>query len=65
MAKSPLIQGSSLSELLTFFATASSFGAIKEQTIAELYSYVSIKSQPAASALAQIAVNSGKKANFQ
>ena len=44
LAKSPLIQGQALQELLAFFAAASAVNAIKDNTIAELYSYVSLQS---------------------
>lgn len=42
LAKSPLIQGQALQELLSFFGAASAAGAIKDSTIAELYNYVSL-----------------------
>jgi len=53
-----------LQELLNFFGTASVSNAIKEQTIAELYSYVSLQSQSAAMTLAKIAFNSSNKNNL-
>jgi len=52
LAKSPLIQGGSLQELLQFFAIVSSAGSVKNNTIDELLNYVSLNTQPAASAIA-------------
>ena len=46
-----------LHELLVFFQAAASTGDIADKTIGELYSYVAIKSQSAAMAVAKIALN--------
>jgi len=47
-----------LNELLGFFRSASAHGAVTDKTLAELYTYVSIKSQSAAMSFAQVTVNS-------
>jgi len=56
-----------IDELLNFFSSASSSGAVQDKTMGELYSFIGIKSQSAAMALARVAISSkdaNKKVNL-
>lgn len=52
-----------LNDLFTFFRKASEVGAIKDTAIADLYKSVSIRTQPAAQAIANIAIASKDPSN--
>lgn len=59
LSKSSLIQGQTVlvKELVGFFQQCSSQGSVQDKTIAEIYSYVSLKSQAAGTVLAHIAIS--------